>query len=266
MDESKAAAASESMSAALEGPLIDKITFKRRAPRVPTYESRATPKSSAIQSAEENCIGGPGRRIQQSPNNKMQARQGGGARQMERLMDSMEELEVDPDLEGKVQVRKVNDHEVMIRLTSAGLFPSGRADPMALDMVVLGAIAKKLEPYPDVQVRVEGHTDNVPISGSFASNWELSSARAGSVVRALVSSFGLEPLRMMAAGYGEHRPVAGNDTVEGRAANRRIDILIRHPNAPGSFEATGFSQVPTERDSAAAAPAPAPSEAAAPEL
>ena len=84
MDKSKAAAASESLHIALEGPLIDKLTFKKSAPRVPTYESRSTPKSSAIQSAEENCIGGPGRRIQQSPNNKLSSRQG-GVRQMQRL-------------------------------------------------------------------------------------------------------------------------------------------------------------------------------------
>jgi chemotaxis protein MotB len=77
------------------------------------------------------------------------------------------------------------------------------------------------------QVRIEGHTDDVPIqTGRFPSNWELSTARATSVVAYLVRQFGFTPEKLSAAGYGEFRPIEKNDTPEGRARNRRVDIVI----------------------------------------
>lgn len=76
-------------------------------------------------------------------------------------------------------------------------------------------------------VRIEGHTDNVPIhTGRFPSNWELSTARATSVVSYLVKQFGFTPEKLSAAGYGEYIPVESNDTPEGRARNRRVDIVV----------------------------------------
>jgi chemotaxis protein MotB len=76
-------------------------------------------------------------------------------------------------------------------------------------------------------VRIEGHTDNVPIqTGRFPSNWELSTARATSVVAYLVRQFGFSPEKLSAAGYGEFKPIESNDTPEGRARNRRVDIVI----------------------------------------
>jgi chemotaxis protein MotB len=76
-------------------------------------------------------------------------------------------------------------------------------------------------------VRIEGHTDNVPIHTSrFPSNWELSTARATSVVSYLVKQFGFTPEKLSAAGYGEYIPIESNDTPEGRARNRRVDIVI----------------------------------------
>jgi chemotaxis protein MotB len=76
-------------------------------------------------------------------------------------------------------------------------------------------------------VRIEGHTDNVPIQrGRFPSNWELSTARATTVVAYLVHQFGFSPEKLSGAGYGEFRPIESNDTPEGRARNRRVDIVI----------------------------------------
>jgi chemotaxis protein MotB len=74
-------------------------------------------------------------------------------------------------------------------------------------------------------IRVEGHTDDVPAGGAYPTNWELSTARALAVVRFLQSQ-GIDPSRLAAAGYGEYRPIAPNDTAEGRSQNRRIEIVL----------------------------------------
>lgn len=114
---------------------------------------------------------------------------------------------------------------VVITFPDALLFSSGSAElkPEAYD--ALTRIAEKLKEIPG-KVAIEGHTDNVPISSSiYKSNWELSAARASSVLHFLLQK-GLNPDRFMIAGYGEYRPVASNDTEEGRAKNRRVELII----------------------------------------
>lgn len=79
----------------------------------------------------------------------------------------------------------------------------------------------------DREIRIEGHTDNVPIHNArFSSNWDLSAARATATVRLLIQSYSLRPELLGASGYAEYRPVANNDSPQGRAANRRVDIVI----------------------------------------
>ncbi len=79
----------------------------------------------------------------------------------------------------------------------------------------------------DNHVRIEGHTDNVPINtAEFSSNWELSTRRATEVVRHLIEKYGFQPGRISASGYAEYRPVAPNDTEQNRALNRRIEIIL----------------------------------------
>jgi chemotaxis protein MotB len=76
-------------------------------------------------------------------------------------------------------------------------------------------------------LRVEGHTDNTPIhTAQFPSNWELSTARATFLLEYLISNTGIPPQRLSAVGYGEYRPVTGNNTPEGRASNRRVDLVV----------------------------------------
>jgi chemotaxis protein MotB len=84
-----------------------------------------------------------------------------------------------------------------------------------------------------LDVIIEGHTDNVRVTpGSrYDSNWELSTARATAVLARLVDSQGLDPRRLSAAGYGEHRPVVSNASAEGRARNRRVDVVVKRPEA-----------------------------------
>jgi chemotaxis protein MotB len=105
------------------------------------------------------------------------------------------------------------------------LFPSGVAAVSAGAVPVLTKIAEILKPFPNA-VRVEGHTDNRPISTSaFPSNWELSAARAANVVQ-LFTKAGVDPLRLQVLGLGEFRPVASNDTTDGRNSNRRVVIVV----------------------------------------
>jgi chemotaxis protein MotB len=108
--------------------------------------------------------------------------------------------------------------EVLFAPGSADLAPQGRA--------VLDALVPALKRF-DNPMAIEGHTDSVPIAtGRFPSNWELSTARATSVLRYLIDVHGFEPTRMTAAGYGEHRPIGDNATHEGRAANRRVELVV----------------------------------------
>lgn len=113
---------------------------------------------------------------------------------------------------------------LVISLEEAGFFDSGAADVRAGAEPVLERIAAVL---PETGLRVEGHTDNVPIhTAQYASNWELSSARASSVARLLLRHGNVHAEMLSVAGYAEFHPAAGNETAEGRARNRRVDIVV----------------------------------------
>jgi chemotaxis protein MotB len=134
---------------------------------------------------------------------------------------------------------KGNDQWLEINLDAAVLFETGEASlgPLAHDVLheVVGMLGDAKNP-----VTVEGYTDNVPIATArYASNWELSAARAAAVVRAF-AGLGLDPDRLAAVGYGEQHPVATNATPEGRAHNRRVTILVaRTPDAQRGLTTIG---------------------------
>lgn len=122
-------------------------------------------------------------------------------------------------------VMRRSEFWIEVEIKTDILFPSGSAQlaPNAID--VLQRLGNALAPYPN-PIRVEGHTDNKPIKTvAFYSNWELSAARAGSVVRVLQSR-SVNPERLAVIGYGEQRPVQSNDTEQGRNANRRVVVVI----------------------------------------
>jgi chemotaxis protein MotB len=115
---------------------------------------------------------------------------------------------------------------LVISLREVGFFESGSAQMKATSQESFDQIANLLHAR-DYRLRIEGHTDNVPIhTGQFASNWELSTARATELVRLLIVRDGFSPSRLSAAGYAEYHPVADNGTNEGRGMNRRVDIVI----------------------------------------
>jgi len=115
---------------------------------------------------------------------------------------------------------------LVISLREAGFFSSGSATPHPATLPILREIAEALGKTP-YDVRIEGHTDNIPIHNQeFDSNWELSSARATRIARIFVDSHSIPPARLSAAGYAEFHPVASNSTNSGRAENRRVDLVV----------------------------------------
>jgi chemotaxis protein MotB len=116
--------------------------------------------------------------------------------------------------------------ELTLSLKEVGFFDSGSAELREASTSSIERIADVLLKYTN-HVRVEGHTDNVPIAtAKFASNWELSTARAIEITRLLTTHFGMEPARLSVAGFAEYKPLQPNTDSAGRAANRRVDIVI----------------------------------------
>lgn len=150
----------------------------------------------------------------------------------------------------------INEQSVSFRISNELLFPSGQAtlSPSGLDVIKRLAVILNKNDY---QVSVEGHSDPVPIqTRQFASNWELSSSRATSVLRELVRD-GVAGSRLRAVGYAETRPIESNDTPAGRAANRRVELImdITAPAKPAQAEAKGEAAKPTAAGKAATAKA-----------
>ncbi len=120
---------------------------------------------------------------------------------------------------------------LVISLREAGFFESGSAQMKSTSQATFDRIATLLRKR-ECHVRVEGHTDNVPIhTAQFSSNWELSASRATEIVRLLIVRDGYIPNRLSAAGYAEFHPIASNGTAEGRSLNRRVDIVVLRQEA-----------------------------------
>jgi chemotaxis protein MotB len=161
---------------------------------------------------------------------------------LESIMHSMQEAFADLIGSNQLTVRG-NELWVEIELNSSLLFSSGDALPSDHAFDLLEKIARILAPF-DNPIHVEGFTDNLPIStDKFPTNWELSAARAGSVVRMLAAD-GVDPSRLAAVGYGEFQPIADNSTAEGRARNRRVILVIsRYLDVRRSVSGDGRSSV-----------------------
>jgi chemotaxis protein MotB len=122
---------------------------------------------------------------------------------------------------------KVEKGVVYIDISDRLLFKTGSYDITSKAHTVLAKVAQVLKNQPDIQFMVEGHTDNIPFKkGVLLDNWDLSVKRATAVVRVLQNQYGLAPSKIVAAGRSEYQPLGGNDTAEGRAANRRTRIVI----------------------------------------
>jgi chemotaxis protein MotB len=131
--------------------------------------------------------------------------------------------------DGQIKITQLADR-LSVSMVDKILFPSGEADITPAGLKILERVGKILKNTKNKIIRVEGHTDNVPIKpplqGKFPTNWELSTARATNVVRFLQDKAGIEPARLQAIGMSEYHPVATNKTPAGRSKNRRIEINL----------------------------------------
>jgi chemotaxis protein MotB len=153
-----------------------------------------------------------------------------GDKALGRLKRTVESLLGKDVMRGMVRAH-LEPRGLVISLGEGIVFDSGSDQIKREGRALLDTLATSLISLGN-DLRVEGHTDNVPIRNSrFPSNWELSTARATAVVSYLIVKFGLQPELLSAAGYAEYRPAVPNDTEEGRARNRRVDLVVLNPAA-----------------------------------
>ena len=152
--------------------------------------------------------------------------------EIQRLTRTHEELTKSLEAEiakGDIKIKQVRDR-LTINMVDRVLFDSGQSKVKPSGLKVLKQVSDILKNVTDKQIRIEGHTDNVPIGAKlkerFQTNWELSTARATSVVRYLIEEGGVDRANLLAVGYADTKPLASNDTEEGRTANRRIEIAL----------------------------------------
>lgn len=173
---------------------------------------------------------------------------------IEELSRELEALQATKRLLEDRLSKEIDDQQVSLRMMEKGLvitvlgdlvFDSGKAQIRTEAYSLLSKVARVLkENVAEFDVGIEGHTDNVPITHSgWESNWELSSARALSVLHYLADEQSISPDRLSAIGYGEFRPVSTNNSAEGRQLNRRVEIVIL-PQVKKVRESSGVPAVP----------------------
>ena len=142
---------------------------------------------------------------------------------------------------GEIKVKQIQDR-LSVQMVDKILFDSGKTEIKPQGREILAKVATVLAGVKDKQIRIEGYTDSQPITGAlqkqFPSNWELSAHRATTVVRFLQDKGNLDGKVLSAIGYGPFRPIADNETAEGRAENRRIEIVLTPLDAPGAEAAS----------------------------
>lgn len=139
--------------------------------------------------------------------------------------DSADQVEIPVELQERGIEASGEEDSLTFRLDDSVLFKTGQAELLSQGEDAIGELVD-IFAATGARISIEGHTDNIPISTEqFPSNWELSSARASSVLRYLAEQ-GIDQRRMRAIGYGHIRPIASNDTAEGRAKNRRVEITL----------------------------------------
>jgi chemotaxis protein MotB len=180
------------------------------------------------------------------------------AQKIEELSAQLDELNRTKSLLEDRLSQEIKDKQVRLQMMEKGLvitvvgdllFDSGKAKIRQEGYSILDKVGRVLkENVPELNVGIEGHTDNQPIMHSgWKSNWELSTARALSVLHYMTQEEGISPERLSAIGYGEYHPVASNDTREGRQLNRRVEIVIL-PELTKSKGTKASTQQPTMKE------------------
>ena len=142
------------------------------------------------------------------------------------IQDKVKAYIVERNMEDKLEA-ELTSKGLVLKIKDGVLYGSGSADISEGAGAIVEEISKMLVTDPPRSIFIEGHTDNIPSnSAAFPSNWELSSARAINFMKILLENDDLDPRKFSATGFAEHQPIAGNDTVDGRAENRRVEVLI----------------------------------------
>jgi chemotaxis protein MotB len=227
LNEGKYRVLSDALSVALGGPPKSLQPIQIGDQTQKGHEAEKSPLASQVQGFEQ-----PKARIA----TPVPARQRDGTRGTQTLEQARQEADfaaitdaieqaLKDLIEASVVTLRRSEQGLEIEINTDILFSSGVATVSASSQPVLQRLAEILAPFPQ-SLRIEGHTDDRPIATRvFPSNWELSAARAASVVH-LFSGHGVDPLRMTVVGYGEHRSVADNLTPEGRNRNRRVVVVV----------------------------------------
>jgi len=180
------------------------------------------------------------------------------ASETQSLQEAQEAIKkaLDPEIKRREVSMAMRREGLVVSLKEMGFFDSGSASirPGSLDAIARLSAVLKTRPE---NLRIEGHTDDVPIhTPRFANNWELSTARATELIQLLITKYGIPPSHLSAAGYSEFHPVAGNTTPDGRAQNRRLDVVILAPFQPlPSPQPAEKQEVPTPNAQRNPAPA-----------
>ncbi|HEY2390826.1 MAG TPA: OmpA family protein [Candidatus Angelobacter sp.] len=154
-----------------------------------------------------------------------------------------------PEINKKQAELRDGPDGLVISLQEIGFYDQGSDILKEASIGPLNRVAAVLKPTK-LRIRIEGHTDNVPIHNAhFASNWELSSSRATGLVRLFTEQYGLDPERLAAAGYAEYHPIQSNDTAEGRSQNRRVDIVVLDPPRRSTVPAIESANITNIRSS-----------------
>jgi chemotaxis protein MotB len=210
VDEQKLGSAVESLQRAL-GSLIPVNITQKDAGAFPSKP--ASPRVSVM-----------------TPEEEPSTEQGEFAKLAQELKAEVEGAKGELDASRAAQLRQikflVDKRGLVIRVPESFFFDSGQASLRPEVIPIINVLGKSLAKIPN-HIRIEGHTDSVPIrTPQFPSNWELSAARATTIVRYLLAHFQFNPQRLSATGYAEFHPVAPNITAEGRLQNRRVDVVI----------------------------------------
>lgn len=142
------------------------------------------------------------------------------------IQDKVKAYIAERNMEDKLEA-ELTSKGLVLKIKDGVLYRSGSADLSEESQTIAEEIGKMLVTDPPRSIFIEGHTDNIPsTSDKFPSNWELSSARAINFMKILLENNELDPRKFSATGFAEHQPIASNDTAEGRAENRRVEVLI----------------------------------------
>jgi chemotaxis protein MotB len=153
------------------------------------------------------------------------------SKQMKALQSELEAA-LAPEIDKHTVAVETSREGIVVSLREIGFYESGSANLRPSSKESIDRLAAVLHTHAEA-LRIEGHSDNQPIHNArFDSNWELSTARAADLVKLLVTRYNFDPTRMAASGYAEFHPVSPNDTPEGRARNRRVDVVILNPQQP----------------------------------